>query len=123
MMSRLVAASVAIVLLAGCAAKRPVSAMGEPAGSATATEQSVQAVSATAVLEVDGLVCNACASTVASALQRVGGVQSAQCDLATKKATVAYDPKRTTPEQLVAAVNAVPNMHDASKTYTAKAQE
>jgi copper chaperone CopZ len=42
---------------------------------------------------------------VRHALRRIDGVKSVQVSAATKAATVEYEPVKTNPEQLVAAIN------------------
>ena len=57
------------------------------------------------VVSVDGLSCVACEIPVRHALRRIDGVESAHVSAATKTATVDYEPTKTNPEQLVAAIN------------------
>jgi mercuric ion transport protein len=57
------------------------------------------------VISVEGLSCVACEIPVRHALRKVGGVKSVQVSAATKTATVEYEPAKTNPEQLVAAIN------------------
>ncbi len=56
-------------------------------------------------LSVGGMTCASCAARVERKLNKVDGV-SATVNYATEKATVAYDPDRVTPEQLIATVEA-----------------
>ena len=58
------------------------------------------------VVSVEGLSCVACEIPVRHALKRVDGVKSMEVSAGTKIATVDYDPVKTNPEQLVAAINA-----------------
>src|SRR3989442_272198 len=58
------------------------------------------------VISVDGLSCVACEIPVRHALRKVEGVRSVQVSVGTKTATVEYEPAKTNPEQLVAAINA-----------------
>jgi Cu+-exporting ATPase len=53
---------------------------------------------------VTGMTCASCSSRVEKALKKVGGVESAQVNLATEQATVTYDPQQVQPQQLVTAV-------------------
>jgi Cation transport ATPase len=53
---------------------------------------------------VTGMTCASCSSRVEKALKKVGGVESAQVNLASEQATVIYDPQQVQPQQLVAAV-------------------
>src|SRR5438128_338026 len=57
------------------------------------------------VLSVEGLSCLTCEIPVRHALRRIDGVKSAHVSAATKTATVDYEPAKTNPEQLVAAIN------------------
>jgi len=57
------------------------------------------------VLSVEGLSCVTCEIPVRHALRRIDGVESAHVSAATKTATVDYEPTKTNPEQLVAAIN------------------
>jgi mercuric ion transport protein len=57
------------------------------------------------VIQVGGLSCLACEIPVRHALRRIDGVRSMQVNAGTKTATVDYEPAKTNPEQLVAAIN------------------
>ncbi len=59
---------------------------------------------AVAALRVDGLLCSVCAAHVRGRLERTDGVLSARVDLERGSAHVRYDPARTTPRSLTAAV-------------------
>ncbi len=67
-----------------------------PAQDARATERCDIAVS--------GLTCAACSARVQRALERAPGVQTANVNLMTATATVAYDPSATSAERLVTAI-------------------
>src|SRR5438128_1528392 len=54
---------------------------------------------------VEGLSCVTCEIPVRHALRRIDGVKSVDVNSATKTATVDYDPVKTNPAQLVAAIN------------------
>lgn len=60
----------------------------------------------TLLLKIDGMACGGCASSVANALLAVDGVGEAEVSHAEATAKIHYDPDRTTPEQLRAAVEA-----------------
>jgi copper chaperone CopZ len=60
---------------------------------------------ATATLQVDGLLCSACAASVRRRLEKTRGVHSATVDLGTALATVAYEPAQASPGDLIAAVD------------------
>ena len=60
-------------------------------------------VSRTATLEVSKMDCAVCPITVRKALEKTPGVDSAKVDFRTKRAVVAFDPTRTTPEGLMKA--------------------
>jgi copper chaperone CopZ len=57
------------------------------------------------VIPVEGISCATCEIAVRHALKRIDGVKSAHVSVATKTATVDYEPGRTNPEQLVVAIN------------------
>ncbi|MGI4835023.1 MAG: heavy metal translocating P-type ATPase [Janthinobacterium lividum] len=60
----------------------------------------------TTTLAIEGMSCASCANFVERALSRTPGVQSAQVNLATEKATVSFAPALTGRPQLKAAVEA-----------------
>jgi copper chaperone len=53
-------------------------------------------------LEIDGMSCEHCVRAVKDALQQVPGTAVEEVEIG--RATVAYDPARATPEQLMDAV-------------------
>jgi P-type Cu+ transporter len=55
-------------------------------------------------LPVTGMTCASCASRIERGLKKVGGVESAQVNLASEQATISYDPQQAQPHDLVAAV-------------------
>jgi copper ion binding protein len=55
-------------------------------------------------LNVSGMTCNHCVSTVQNALQNVQGVRSARVDLESGTAIVDYDDARADPRELATAV-------------------
>lgn len=57
----------------------------------------------TATLAVTNMDCAVCPITVRKALERLPGVESAKVDFKTKRAVVAFDPGKTTPEALTKA--------------------
>ena len=57
------------------------------------------------VIPVDGIWCVACEIPVRHALKKIDGVAAVQVSGAGKSATVDYDPEKTSPAQLVAAIN------------------
>lgn len=59
---------------------------------------------ATCKLKIGGMTCGGCAAGVTNALTAANGVKKAKVDFATLLATVEYDPKVCTVEQLVSAV-------------------
>jgi copper chaperone CopZ len=58
-----------------------------------------------AVIPVEGMSCATCEIAVRHALKGIDGVKSAHVSVATKTAAVDYEPAKTNPEQLVAAIN------------------
>jgi copper chaperone CopZ len=57
------------------------------------------------VIPVQGIWCMACEISVRHALKRIDGVAFVQVNGAGKMATIDYDPAKTNPAQLVAAIN------------------
>ena len=57
------------------------------------------------VIPVEGLTCVTCEIALRHGLRRVDGVKEMQVSAAAKTAMVDYDPAKTNPEQLVAAIN------------------
>ena len=57
----------------------------------------------TATLDVTNMDCAVCPITVRKALEKVPGVDTAKVDFKTKRAVVAFDPAKTTPEVLTKA--------------------
>jgi P-type Cu+ transporter len=55
-------------------------------------------------LPVTGMTCASCANRIERGLKKVNGVETAQVNLASEQATVAYDPQQVQPRDLVAAV-------------------
>jgi Cu2+-exporting ATPase len=59
----------------------------------------------TVTAPVEGMTCAACVQTVERALRNADGVTDASVNLATKTATVTFDPSKTAPETIREAVN------------------
>ena len=59
----------------------------------------------TVTLGVEHMTCAACPITVRKALSHVAGVSASTVDMEARTATVTFDPTRTTPEALAAAVS------------------
>lgn len=55
-------------------------------------------------LQIDGMTCASCALAVKTALKRVDGFKSVEVAVKEGRAVVTYDPARTDPEALAAAV-------------------
>ncbi|MBI3978303.1 MAG: heavy metal translocating P-type ATPase, partial [Chloroflexi bacterium] len=66
-----------------------------------------EAVEKQATLPVEGMTCASCVAHVEKGLRRVDGVRSASVNLATNRATVAYDPRRVQLADLLASVRDV----------------
>ncbi|WP_265941949.1 heavy-metal-associated domain-containing protein [Dechloromonas sp. A34] len=58
----------------------------------------------TELLKVTGMTCGGCSSKVTKALQAVSGVDVVAVSLANGEATVQYDERLTSPDQLKSAV-------------------
>ena len=57
-------------------------------------------------LMVKGMSCGGCVRSVETALKQIAGVGAVSVDLAKGKASVEYDPAKTTPDALKKAVDA-----------------
>ena len=68
-----------------------------------ASSSVMAAGSRTVTLDVTKMDCAVCPITVRKALERVPGVDSATVDFKTKRAVVAFDPAKTSPEALTRA--------------------
>lgn len=80
----------------------------------------------TITLPVEGMTCAACQANVQRALNATPGVTRAAVNLMLHEATVAYEPSRVTPQQLVDAVNAtgyVSRLPDPSADLTREDEE
>jgi copper chaperone CopZ len=56
-------------------------------------------------LKVEGMTCPGCEATVEAILTGVHGVVEVRADRTTETAVVRFDPQRTTPEEMVEAIN------------------
>jgi Cu+-exporting ATPase len=70
----------------------------------SSTSQTNAAIQATATLAIEGMTCASCARRVERALARTPGVTEASVNLATERASVAYDPTAANIADLTAAV-------------------
>jgi copper chaperone len=59
----------------------------------------------TVTLTVDGMSCGGCAASVTRALKATPGVSDAVVELAAKRATVTFDPARTSVPALKSAID------------------
>lgn len=57
-------------------------------------------------LSIDGMTCGGCVASVTKVLNQIHGVNDAQVSLAEGSARVTYDPRKTNPDALRAAVEA-----------------
>lgn len=87
----------------------PLVAAGDDEGPVRRTPEKTVAVQGKAVkvqLALTGMTCQGCAQTIASLLTTIEGVISAEVDLKTKRAEVAYDDARVKPERLLKKIQA-----------------
>jgi mercuric ion transport protein len=96
----LLLASVIVVAFAGLNVRSYVFPGSAPAAAPNAIAN-LQRV----VIPVEGMTCVTCEIAVHSALKQVTGVAFAHVRVATKNATVDYDPAKTNTDQIVAAIN------------------
>jgi Cu+-exporting ATPase len=71
-----------------------------------------------AKLNVEGMNCASCVSHVTKAATRVAGVESVNVNLSTGKAVVNFDPSRTNPEAVAAAITASGYPTQSSETHS-----
>jgi copper chaperone CopZ len=64
-----------------------------------------QAEEAKSTFKVKDMMCGSCESAVKDAVTKVDGVKSIQADAEKGEAVVAYDPAKTTPAKITAAIN------------------
>lgn len=60
----------------------------------------------TTTLQIEGMTCGACATSVKIVLGKLDGVSDAKVSFREKRAVVTYDPGKVTPEQMVEAIHA-----------------
>jgi len=66
-------------------------------------------------LAIDGMSCSHCVAAVRGALEELDGVRAEQVEIG--RATVAYDPAKANPREIVAAVDAAGyEAHPSSST-------
>ena len=70
----------------------------------------------TQLLKVTGMTCGGCTSNVTHALQAVNGVGDVKVSLSAGEATVQYDERLTSPDQLKSAVKGAGYGVDATNT-------
>lgn len=80
----------------------PHRALIEPRAEVTNVQAGAGEASAT--VQIDGLLCSACAANVKSCLEGLDGVSEVVVDLDTGKARVQYDPSRAMPEDFERAI-------------------
>jgi len=73
--------------------------------SAQAPANQASSTSASISFNVEGMTCPSCSVAVRTALKKVDGVKDAKVSVSEKRATVDYDPRKATPQQMVDAVN------------------
>ena len=60
----------------------------------------------TATLDIQGMTCGACATSVKVVLKKLDGVSDAKVSVEEKRAVVSYDPAKITPQKMVEAIHA-----------------
>ena len=87
------------------AAKETQTITKGPSTKVTANPKPAPPTAQTVMLKVEGMTCRGCASSACNALSKLDGVCQIEVDAATDSAKVVFDPKATTTEQLIEAVN------------------
>ena len=77
---------------------------GAESNSPVAANSDSNSKEAMAVIRVEGMTCDACATAVQLSLNELKGVRSAEVSYEKKEAKVAYDPALVGPEQMKAAI-------------------
>jgi len=101
----------AATIALGACKKGPVPAIGKtpPKGAAASTPPSSAnaLTSAQARLHIEGMVCQSCAEGAKSCLEGIGGVVAAEVSVEGRSAHVQYDAEKTSPEKMIAALEAL----------------
>lgn len=95
---------VALVLAVGLVGVRLAQA-GDPGGAGDAEADTGDAV--TSLFRVEGMTCDGCEAGVEISVEKLDGVAAVEASYAEGAATVTYDPAKTTPEAIVAAIEAL----------------
>jgi copper chaperone CopZ len=86
-------------------------------GAAAAPQTDRPAAGDTSTLKVKGMACSACAARVQKEALKVDGVTSAKVDQPKGTAEITFDPTKTTPEAVAAAISKhTPFKAEAPKT-------
>jgi copper chaperone CopZ len=88
---------IAAFTITSCAQKKPE--------QATPITQPQNAATQKIKISVDGMVCNACQSTVKKTIRSINGVSDVEVNLEKKFALFTYDPKKVKVEQVQKAIN------------------
>ena len=92
--------------LLGCQ-KDPVPPASTTAVASNANVAASQSELAETVLHIEGMVCQGCAEAAQGCLTGLDGVASAQVSVDDRSAHVRYDASKTTPPDMIAALEAV----------------
>ena len=82
-----------------------ISQMFVAAVAAVALTTIAQAEEAKSTFKVKGMMCGSCENAVSKAVTKVDGVKSVDADSGAGEAVVSYDPVKTSPEKITAAIN------------------
>ncbi len=95
-----------ILLGAALAMSAPAFAcpMADAAAFAEAAEKVKTAEGTKITLAIDGMTCGSCSEKITSTLSGLSGVVASATDYQTGRTEVAYDPAKTSPEKLMAAI-------------------
>jgi len=74
----------------------------------------------TAIVKITGMTCGGCVSNVSKALKAISGVEDVEVSLAAGEATVQFDERRTSPDQLKSAVKGAGYGVDATEAAHAQ---
>ena len=78
-----------------------------PTSEKTRTEKAAQVNTKTVKLKITGMTCAGCSNHVTQALKNVDGVIKIDLEYPGDVATIEYDSKKTTPKELIAAIEKI----------------
>ncbi len=81
-----------------------VAILGGGCGAAERSAEVLAAATETATFEVEGMTCASCSVTVRTAVSKLDGIGTVEVDVTGGKATVAFDPNKTSATAIAEAI-------------------